>query len=285
MRAFTNLLLLLLVIFLGYKAYGVATIDNGSTPVKTAYDRVVETNTLRCAYTAWAPFMQVDPNTKQVSGPIHDIVADAAERLGLKVEWVEDVSYGQVNAGLQAGRYDAFCGVLWATTIRQKTMLFTDPLYLLPVHACVKADSTAYDTNTDALNAPDKTFAVWDSDVSMQLVKILFPQAKMITVSPMASGGEWLENVITGKADAVPGCDKIFAAEYSKTNPGKIKIAAPDKPMTHIRDVLGLNAGEHQLKAMLDQALFEMVADGSMERHLRAGLGAQANEVVFRKFQ
>lgn len=273
-----TILLFVLIAIVGWKAFTIAGITSNPVTAKTAFERVTETHTLRCGYASLPPFITVAPDGT-VSGPTHDIMDEVGKRLGLKVEWAEETGYGQIPAGLQAGRFDAFCGVLWATTIRASALLFTRPTHYLPVYACVGANTTAYDTDTAALNDPSKTFAVYDGDISKQLSEVLFPKAKLLAVSPLATAGEWMEQVATGKADAISTCDKVFFAAYDKTNPGKVKIAAPDKPLTFVQVVYGLSVGESNLKAMIDQALFEMMADGTTARLFRDSLGTQADEL------
>lgn len=273
-----TILLFVLIAIVGWKAFTIAGISSGTGNV-TAYQSVMDTKVLRCGYASLPPFITVAPDGG-IQGPTYDIMNEVGKRLGLSVEWSEETGYGQIPAGLQAGRFDAFCGVLWATTIRASAILFTKPTHYMPVYACVRGDTTEYDTDTSALNAPDKKFSVYDGDISKQLTEVLFPQAQLLAVSPMATAGEWMEQVATGKADAISTCDKVFFDAYNKTNPGKVKIAAPDKPLTHVQVVFGLPMGENNLKAMIDQALFEMTADGTIARIFNDQLGAEAREVV-----
>lgn len=275
-----TILLFVLIAIVGFKAFTIAGIGTAPTAQKTAFERVVETRTLRCGYASLPPFITVNADGG-LSGPTYEVANEMGKRLGLKVEWTEETGYGQIPAGLQAGRFDAFCGILWATSIRANVITFTRPTHYMPVYACVRADSTAYDADTTALNDPSKTFSAYDGDISKQLTEVLFPNAKILTVSPMAKAAEWMEQVATGKADAISTCDKVFAANYDRTNPGKVKIAAPDKPLTHVQVVYGLPINDTALKAMLDQALFEMTADGTIARLFSQQLGEQARELVF----
>lgn len=276
-----TILLFVLIGIVGMKAFTIAGISSAPMAQKTAFERVAETRTLRCGYATQPPFININPNSgKMEGGAFKYIMEDIGRRLDLKVEWTEETGYGQIATALQAGRIDAFCGVLWATTIRASAILFSQPLYYAPVYACVPAASTAYDSSTDALNDESITFAGYDGDISTQLARTLFPKAKILTVSPMASLSEWLDQVASGKADAIATCSNVLVSDYQKTNPDKIKLAATQKPLTNIKVVLGLNQGEFELKAMLDQAIFEMTADGTIARIFNEQLGEQVKDLL-----
>jgi ABC-type amino acid transport substrate-binding protein len=281
---FTHVLLVILLsLGAGFAGAKLAVKPEKMITVSTStYDRVMKTRTLTCGYAALPPFMAVSVDGK-ISGPTYDIMNEIGKRLGLKVEWKEETGYGQIAESIQSHRIDAFCGVLWATSVRAAAMQFSRPTHYMPVYPCVAADSTSYDTDASSLNAPDKTFAAYDGDISYQLAAVLFPKAKIMTVPPTTSVAEWLGQVATHKADAVATCEKIFEADFSKNNPGQIKIAAPGKPLTHVQVSFALGRQDDALKSMIDQAMFEMTADGTIERIMRAGLGDQFGEIVLPK--
>lgn len=241
----------------------------------SGFDEVMKTRTLRCAYASMPLLFTVDPATHEMSGALYDITNDIGKRLDIKVDWVEDVGYSDIAAGLNAGRYDAFCSVLWQTSGRASAMSFSEPLYKNMVHPCVRADSTAYDASADALNAPDKTLGAYDGDVSLQLAKNVFPKAKIMTFPSTTSWAEVLQSIVQKKIDAVATCDSVatdqFNASYrDKKAPleGLVKLAGQE-PITLVKVALALPLGDTRLKDMIDTAIYDMRADGTLEKIMR----------------
>ena len=238
------------------------------------------TRTLRCAYDSLPPFITVDPATKKVSGMLYDITNEIGKRLGIKVDWVEDAGYGEIAAGMAAGRYDAFCGVLWQTPTRAGAMSFTAPLYKNKVFPCVRGDSTLYDKSTAALNAPDKTFAGYDGDVSYQMPQTIFPKAKVQSLPANMSFAEAMMSITTKKIDAIATCDPIVVDAFNEHNPHGLKVADPTHPITVVPIVLALPLGDEKLKSMTDSAIFAMTADGTMEKMIRQYLNKYIDNTI-----
>lgn len=251
-----------------------------SAHAESGYEHVMKTRTLRCAYATLPPYISVDPASHQISGLLYDITNEIGSRLDLKVEWVEEAGYGDIAEGIKAGRYDAFCGVLWQTPARAGAMSFSAPLYKNKVSPCVRGDTSAYDTSTDALNAPDKTMAGYDGDVSIQTARQIFPKAKTIALPANMSFGEALQNIVTKKIDAIATCDRIIVDDFNKNNQGALKVAAPDKPITQVQVALALPLGDAALKNMTDTAIYEMTADKTMEKLIRKYLDKYIDDPI-----
>lgn len=248
------------------------------------FDHVMQTRSLRCAYDSLPPFLSVDPATKNISGMMYDVTNEIGKRLGLKVEWSENAGYGEIAAGMRAGRYDAFCGLLWQTPSRAGAMSFSAPIYRNKVFPCVRGDAIAYDESTDALNAPDKTFAGYDGDVSHQMPSVLFPKARIVPIPATMSFAEALQGIVARKYDAIATCSPVVVDKFNAANPGALKIAAPDHPITVVPIALALPLGDTRLKAMIDTAIFSMVADGTMESLIRKYLDFYiGNTVILEK--
>ena len=49
--------------------------------------------------------------------------------LDLKIEWTEEVGWGNIGEGLKAGRYDMACVSMWPDAPKYKT--FFDPSFVL----------------------------------------------------------------------------------------------------------------------------------------------------------
>src|ERR1700729_3314324 len=88
-----------LIVFAAIK-YLDSQMPNGTAPapaahMQSAFDRVMASHTLRCAYAADDPYLIIGTD-KSITGIFHDVLEEAAKRLNLKVEWTEEVGYGNI---------------------------------------------------------------------------------------------------------------------------------------------------------------------------------------------
>src|SRR6185295_8159991 len=65
---------------------------------QSAFDKVLASQTVRCAYAAYDPMLIIGTD-KKLTGIFHDVLEEAAKRLSLKVDWAEEVGYGNINTG------------------------------------------------------------------------------------------------------------------------------------------------------------------------------------------
>ncbi len=238
-----------------------------------SFDQVMKSRTLRCAYTSLSPFLEVDLETNEVKGIFREVLDDIGDRLNLKVDWTEDVNYPQIAAGFTSKRYDAFCGVLWATPARGGGMKFSDPIYYQSVSPCVAGSSTEYDESTEPLNNSDKKLIGYDGDVSAQIAKTVFPKAEFVAISDNIPFSEAMQWIAAGKVDGVATCDRIVVKDVNEKRPGSLKLAAPDKPITHVQVSVALPLGSTSLTDMINLAIFDMQADGTLEKIMTKYLG------------
>src|SRR5688572_9830165 len=75
-----------------------ACADTGATGVEkpskarpTVYERVAATKTLRAAYITYPPAVIRDPATGKLTGTFVETLERAADNLGWKVQWTEEV--------------------------------------------------------------------------------------------------------------------------------------------------------------------------------------------------
>src|SRR5947209_6413301 len=68
--------------------------------------RVTKAKELRVGWSAWFPFMYVDPKTEKLTGFTVDLYEQhLAKALGVKIVWVEQ-PWSTMMAGLQADKFD-----------------------------------------------------------------------------------------------------------------------------------------------------------------------------------
>ncbi|MDP9195895.1 MAG: transporter substrate-binding domain-containing protein [Pseudomonadota bacterium] len=227
------------------------------------YDRVIKTGILRCGYYMAPPLMAVDAGTGKKSGFLYNLTEEAAKGLGLKVEWVEEISTGTMFEGLGL-RYDAICTGIMFHPARARLALFSQPQFTQPVNIYVRADDHRFDDNLEAFNDPKMTFAGWEGDSSSLLVKQEFPRAKLVELPQTATPAERILMVTTGKADAAILEDSVIS-QYMLENPGKIRRAM-SKPYKAMTAAYAFPLGENRLKAMFDATLTYMNSNGIINR-------------------
>lgn len=227
-----------------------------------------KTGVLRCAYASYDPMVRTDVVTGKKSGIFYDIVNQIGQRTGLKIDWVEEVGYGEINQGFVTGRYDVFAGGLWPSGNRARNTIFSEPLFYDPVSVFVRKADTRFDGNVKKLNSPHYTVAMTDGDATQTMAGILLPLAKPLYATGMQSIATEMQDVATGKADAMFR-DLITVARYHENNPETFKNISPDKPVFMYPLTVGFNEGEYGLKTLFDTVIYEMKDDGTIAEIIR----------------
>lgn len=232
---------------------------------ETAYDRVIRTGTLRCGYVLFQPAVYVDPHTGKKIGFMVDLVEELGKRLGVKVVWAEEATFGNMFEGLKAGRYDAVCSATWISAGRSRVAEFTTPFlfsYIVPI---VRADDKRFDESLRSVNAPSTTLAVIDGDITAEIAENDFPKAKTVSTPQMADAQQALIDVISKKADMTfEEWTKVQL--FSQKNPGKLKVVHPEKPLRVFPWAIAVGKGEHSLESLLSGGLTELLYSGSVEQ-------------------
>ncbi len=242
---------------------------------KSAFDRVVQRSELRCSYTSYDPMVIIDPNTKKMSGIFYDLINEIGKRAGLKVSWVEEVGFGNINAGFVTGRYDAFCAGLWPSANRAKSTVFSAPLFYDPISVFGRADDTRFDKDWKILNDAAYKVAITEGDATQGMAAAVLPKAIPFFLSENQTIADEINNVTSKKADATFR-DLISAKNYLKSNPGTLKNLSPKEPVFMYPLTIGINKGEYSLKTLIDTVIVEMQDDGTVERTVKKYMGPDA---------
>ncbi len=233
---------------------------------ETAYQRILRTGTIRCGYALWPPFMRKDPNTGEVSGFNHDIFTEIGKELGLKIEWVEEVGFGNYIDGLNTNRYDVMCQTVWPDPGRFKNATITLPVHYHKVYVVARANDPRFDQGYDKLNDSSFTTAAVDGDVTQSIAQSDFPKAKIDALPQNADASQIFMEVATGKADAT-FVDYGFFKSYDAQNPGKLKTVGQ---VLHVYgSVFSVKQGETDLKNLIDSAIISLTNKGVLADILR----------------
>jgi polar amino acid transport system substrate-binding protein len=235
---------------------------------ESGYDRVMRTHTLRCAYILGiAPEMLKDPNTGVLSGIAYDIAEEAGRRLGLKIEWTEEVGFQTMITGLQTERYDAVCFTLYRDTRRSPVADFTVPMFYNSQGTFVRVSNVGFDRDITSINNPAVTVATVDGEMSQFIAAEDFPRAKTFSMPQSTDLSQMMESVATGKAD-VAFVNALVAQGYMKNNPGKLREIHADHPVRVFSHGFMFAKGQYDLVKMIDLAVEEMLDQGAIGKIL-----------------
>lgn len=240
---------------------------------ETAYDRVIRTGTLRCAYAIYEPWLGKDPNTGKVNGVAADVMAAFEQASGLKIEWGPEIDWGSIAATLQNGKADAFCATVMATPQRGRVLGFSTPLLFSTIEAFVRADDKRFDNNPDRLNQPDVRIAVNMGDLSEEVARRLFPKAQLVYKSPMSGESELFLNVVSNKADVTLSGPSNLTS-FNAANPHTVlRKVVFDRSLVSYAVSFAVEIHEDALLKLIDTTLHHLNDIGVTDRILRARTG------------
>jgi len=235
-----------------------------SKPTEPAYERVMRTNTLRCGYGFWEPGFSKNLETGQLTGIFYDYMNAIGQHTGLKVEYTEELGWGDFPAALNSGRIDAMCFGAWPKAHMAREVLFTEPTYYLPIDAYARSSDNRFDHEPLKINSPDVKISVMDSELSSELARTTFPKAQTLSVPQLSPAGTLLLNVSSGKAD-ITFTDACTGAAFMAKNPGQVKVVPFDRPLRLYGHTIPVGKSEHSLVSLLNTATDEIVSSGEFE--------------------
>lgn len=227
-----------------------------------AYDRVVASGTVRCGYQLWPQFVERDPNTGAMSGAWYDYIEAVGKTLNLKIEWVAEVSMGEMAVSLNTGKIDAYCLAVAATDTRLAQSYFTTPSFYAAFNIYGRADDGRLASVSD-VNNPAIRIIGFDGEETGIVARRKFPAAQMLELSNLASGSDQLMSVVTGKAD-VALTDPMTANTFNTNNNNALKQIPAPGPVAVFGASIALPMGENRLKEMFDGATRDLLGLGVM---------------------
>ncbi|MDD5585519.1 MAG: transporter substrate-binding domain-containing protein [Alphaproteobacteria bacterium] len=267
MKKSIHLLMIIVVVALS-ASLATAWLSNGRDAVQpakeSAYDRVMRTKTLRCGYVVYDPAFMKNPNTGAFSGIIYDITELMAKRIGLKVDWAEEVNFGSMIEGLKAGRYDALCINGWNSGGYSPFLSQTIPLYYSAIDAYTWDGNARFDGDLKAANDPSIKISTIDGTATKVIADQNFPKASQLTMPQMTDYVTALINVADRKAD-LTFVERHLASAFMAKNPGKIQRVKLDKPIRYYANGLEMDIGEYKLLSMFNMTLEEMLGSGDID--------------------
>lgn len=257
-----NLLLALLALLAAVPAFA------AGEGKESTYDRVMRTGVIKCGYINYPPHFMIDPTTGEKSGIMHDIVTEAAELLQFKVEWAEELGWGNTVEALRSGRIDAVCTSFWQNPVEGKYLGFTMPLFYSAVGAYVHKDKAAKLSSVSTLNDPAVTISGTDGNMSDLIARQEFPKAKWAAHPNMTDETEQLMDVLHGKAD-VTFVETYLGETFSRNNESKLVNIAKDNPVRLFGNTIAIAQDDVRFKSMMDSVLVQLLYGGRVEKIIR----------------
>ena len=231
---------------------------------ESAFDRVTRTKTLRCGYLIYSPLLIKDPKTGAFSGIVYDLTELLGRKLGLKVEWVQETSWGTAAQDLDSRRFDMVCSGFWVNSLMAGAYGYTKPLFYQPMWPIVRADDTRFDNDLNAINDPKIRIVSLDGDIPLQIGAEQFPRAQTYALQNFSDYNQLFLEIASNKAD-VTFLEGDFPQRFMNANPGKIKLLLNHGPIRVYANPWAIKRGEIEFADYLNSAIDEIVFSSAVE--------------------
>lgn len=263
-----TVVILVVVLAAGFLLGGSLRPEPDSQQKETAYQRVMRTRTIRCAYAAWPPHLKIDPRTHALSGIDYDVMQAIGRATGLEIVWEDEIGGALISEQLKSGKQDVFCTAIWENGRRAQQVEMTRPFDYMPLFAFVRDGDTRFNEQIEKLNDDAFTIAVLDGSAQEALAKGSFPKAKTYSLPQNADAVDSLLAVTAKKADVV-FADAAVIEDYNSHNPDKkLTRVLGTRPLRVYGDIFAVAKGEIALRDLLSAALTELLNDGTVDRIL-----------------
>jgi polar amino acid transport system substrate-binding protein len=234
---------------------------------QSVYDRVMQSGKIRAAYGVYDPGCIKNPNTGKLSGIGVDALETVAKRLGLKVEYTEEVPWGTMMEGLETNRYDMVVTPVWTSSNRARLADFSKPLYFSFVFAYVRPNDNRFKNHDlSQVNSNQFKIATLDGATAQVIANEDFPKAKQLSLPQYNDLSQLLLGVSSGKAD-LTFAEPPELVHFLKHNPGTLQVL-PTKPVRVFPNCWIIKHGQLEFKNMIDTVLDEIINDGTIKKLL-----------------
>lgn len=237
---------------------------------ETAYDRVMQTKTLRCGYFIWPPHFQIDMKTGQKSGVYYDVIESLGRTLDLKIEWTQEYSFGTQIETLKSGKVDALCADGPWTRSALPYLDYTIPYYFVPgyLYGDKKNPKLSGIRDITALNTENYTLTSIDGDGSESFTQELFPKIKRMSLPSTSDPSLMVQNILAGKADIMWN-DPMTVRAFPKNQQDRLMILNGKKPIGVFPFVISVQKNQDDVLRMLNQGIDVMRDMGVLDRIMK----------------
>lgn len=233
---------------------------------------------------AYAPWNYTDPSGKLVGFEV-DLAQELCKRIGATKCEIVGQDWDGIIPALQQGKYDAIMASMSITDEREKVITFAGPYGVEPTNFAVLKTSPlgtldvgvgVVDLSGDPDKAKDalakvnallkgKTVGVQTSTIQANFMEQLLPDVALRTYDKLDNAGIDLAN---GRVDAILG-DRSAVEAVVKADAGQnMVLAGPNfsRGLLGKGVGIGLRQADGDLKTLLDKAIDDATADGTVTK-------------------
>ncbi|NCC21107.1 MAG: transporter substrate-binding domain-containing protein [Alphaproteobacteria bacterium] len=235
---------------------------------ETAWERVMRTDTIRCAYAPYDPYFTIDPVNSVVGGPFAEFAEKLASYLNLKIEWAEDVSYATYAEGFETGRYDMFCGIISVSPARARVSAYTSPLAFSPLHVYVRETDDRFDKYAQLNDSALKVGTI-DGENFQLMARKLFPKAQDVSLPDISPPNQLMMDLAYGKVDFILQVPHVIK-KFNENNPDLTLKKVAEEPFEVAAYAFALPLGEPDLLNLINTAILQLNLLGETDRILNS---------------
>ena len=187
------------------------------------------------------------------------------ENLGLKIEYVQEVSWDNMIETIKSGKIDMVCTGIWPTSQRGKHVDFANPFSYSVVKAYTYAGNQKFDNNLSAINSPEVKISSIDGEMTSIIANMDFPKAIRVDITQLTGVSQTLLEVKNRKAE-VTFVEPIVALEFLEKNPNSIREIKGVKPLRVFPNSMMVPKNEEDFKSTLNIAINELINNGFIDR-------------------
>ncbi|MEV0946370.1 glutamate ABC transporter substrate-binding protein [Rhodococcus sp. NPDC049939] len=203
-----------------------------------------------------------------------EVAKYVADKLGVEPQNItfKESPSAQRETLIENGEVDFVAATYSITDTRKESVDFAGPYFIAGQSLLVEAGNTDI-TGPESLSGGKKLCSVSGSTPA-QTVKEKYAQD--VQLQEFDTYSACVEALRNGAVDAVT-TDDIILAGYAAQYPGELKVVG--EPFTEERYGIGVAKGDAEARAKINDAIDEMIADGSWERAFNDTVGASGYQI------
>ena len=218
--------------------------------------RIKESGVIRVANThASPPWSQLNAQN-QPEGYDIDVAHEIAKRLGVKVSFVVD-TYKNFVSSVNSDRYDVVISILTPTEERKKQVDFSDAYLVSSLHAFVHTKNQDIKTQAD-MNG--KRVGVSAGTTNEAWVRENIKNADIRTYNNALLA---FSDLVNGRTDAAV---YSYASGVKLARESNLPVRPVGEPLKQDPGAVAFKKDQPALKAAINKAIADMIADGTMTR-------------------
>ncbi len=197
-----------------------------------------------------------------------EVAEYVAGKLGVTPENItfKESPSAQRETLIENGEVDYIVATYSITDARKEKVDFAGPYFVAGQSLLVSSSNTDI-TGPDSLNGGKRLCSVSGSTPAQKIAD----QYPDVQLQPYDTYSACVEALRNGAVDAVT-TDDIILAGYAAQYPGELKVVG--EPFTEERYGIGLAKGDDETRAKINDAIDEMIADGSWQKAFEDTVGA-----------